>query len=299
MAEKEDIKWGQAQRFELIEWHLYWLGRVNRSVLEERFGISTQQASLDLRSYQESAPNNIEYDLTEKTYVPTGTFQPKFLRLSADRYLMQLHAILNGGIQTADTWFGSLPPATVMPTIARSVDPEILRAILKAIEKRHELKITYCSFTDTRSRTIVPHSLAFDGHRWHARAWCVEHRDFRDFLLTRILLATKGQPSDANPTNDMAWNSFIELIITPHPALETAQKLAIERDYGMDQGALVIKTRVALAFYFIRRHNLDLNDSQIPPKRMQIFLNNLAEVEEAERVANEETLTRVASKTPH
>src|SRR6267154_5982180 len=117
MAEREDVRWGLAQRFEFIEWRVFWVGRVNRSDLEERFGVSTPQASVDLRSYQEAAPKNIEYDATEKAYVPLSTFRPQFLRLSADRYLRQLEAILNSAIAPSDTWFGSLPSAAVMQTI--------------------------------------------------------------------------------------------------------------------------------------------------------------------------------------
>ena len=117
--EKHDVRWGQWQRFEFIEWRAYWVGRINRGDLEERFGVSTPQASLDLRGYQDAAPNNIEYNATEKAYLPLSTFQPKFLRLSADRYLIQLNAILNGAVLTTDTWFGSPPPATVMQTITR------------------------------------------------------------------------------------------------------------------------------------------------------------------------------------
>ena len=288
------MRWGLARRFELIEWRAYWLGRVNRSDLEEQFGVSTPQASVDLRSYQESAPGNIEYDPTEKAYVPTKTFQPKYLRLSADRYLMQLNAILNGAIVTTDTWFGSPPPATVMQTVVRSVEPNTLRVILRAIERREEVDIKYLSLTNTRARTIAPHSLAFDGHRWHARAWCVEHRDFRDFVLTRILSTNDTRPSDADPTNDMEWNTFVELKITAHPHLDAAQKSAIERDFGMDRGLLNMKTRAALAFYLIKRLNLDLDANQIAPERKQIFLTNLAEVEALQRAAKEQTRALVS-----
>jgi WYL domain len=299
MAEREDIRWGLGRRFELIEWRAYWLGRVNRSDLEERFGISTPQASVDLRAYQEVAPNNIEYSQTEKAYVPTSTFKPQFLRLSADRYLLQLNAILNGAVLTTDTWFGSPPPASVMPTVLRSVESNTLRAILRAIEGRQELDIVYQSLTNTRSRPIAPHSLAFDGHRWHARAWCAEHRDFRDFVLGRILSVGDRRPSDADPTNDIEWHTIVELKITAHPALKDAQKSAIQRDFGMEQGLLIMKTRAALAFYFIKRMNLDLDDVHIPPERKQITLTNLAEVEQAQQAAKAETRSRVSEQAPH
>lgn len=291
MAEKEDVRWGLGQRFEFIEWRAYWVGRVNRGDLEGRFGVSTPQASLDLRAYQEAVPTNIEYDATEKAYVLSDTFEPRYLRLSGDRYLIQLNAILNGAISATDTWFGSPPPAAVMPTLARSIAPDTLRTILRAIEGRIALEIDYQSLTSTRSRTIVPHSLAFDGHRWHARAWCDEHKEFRDFVLSRITSISEGRPTTADPTNDVEWNTVVEMKIIPHPALDEAQRSAIEHDYGMTNGLLTVKTRAALSFYLIRQLNLDLDN--IPPARKQIVLSNLDEVERIQRAAKEETRVRV------
>ena len=57
-----------APRLEFIEWRLFWEGRLNRSDLEERFGISTPQASVDLRHYRKLAGANIEYDATQKRF---------------------------------------------------------------------------------------------------------------------------------------------------------------------------------------------------------------------------------------
>ncbi|UVO30334.1 WYL domain-containing protein [Bradyrhizobium arachidis] len=299
MADKDDIRWGLQRRFELIEWRAYWLGRINRSDLEDRFGVSTPQASADLRSYQEAAPGNIEYDATEKAYVPSEKFHPEFLRLSADRYLIQLDAILNGAVPAVDTWFGSPPPAAVMPTVARSVDAETLRTLLKAITWRREVEVEYQSLTSARRRGIVPHSLAFDGHRWHVRAWCAERLSFRDFVLSRILSVGDSRPSDVDPTNDVVWNTMVALKIVPHPALAPAQKKAIELDYGMEDGVLVLNSRLALAYYVIRRLNLDLTEWKIPPERQQIFLTNAAEVEEIGRNARaeEESLVRAWAKS--
>ncbi len=293
MAEKEDVRWGLGQRFEFIEWRAYWVGLVNRGDLEGRFGVSTPQASLDLRAYQEAAPGNIEYDATEKAYVPSSTFQPKYIRLSADQYLNQLDAILNGAVLPADTWFGSPPPSTVMQTLTRRIEPETLRAVLRAIQARRELDVDYQSLTSTRRRAIVPHSLAFDGYRWHVRAWCVEHKDFRDFVLSRMHSVGGSRPSRADPTNDIEWNTIVEMKIVAHPALDATQRSAIERDYGMKNGLLVVKTRAALSFYLIRRLNLDLSDEVVRPERKQIFLTNLAEVEQIQRAAKDETRVRV------
>jgi predicted DNA-binding transcriptional regulator YafY len=292
-VEKEDVRWGVAQRFEFIEWRAYWAGRVNRSDLEERFGVSTPQASVDLRTYQEADPANLRYDPAEKTYLPTAEFRPDFLRLTADRYLAQLNAILNHTIAPTDTWFGSLPSAAVMPAIVRSVEPLTLRSILRAIERRQEIDIHYQSLSSARWRTIAPHSLAFDGHRWHARAWCNERRQFRDFVLSRMLRVKSSRPSEVDPTNDVEWNTLVELKIVPHPALDAQQQLAISHDYGMKDGILSIPTRIALAYYLIRRLNLDLDGDQISPARQQIVLSNAVDVKDAEAAAKAESAARM------
>lgn len=296
MPDRNDLRWGIVRRFELIEWRAYWHGRVNRSDLEERFGVSTPQASVDLRSYQEAVPDNIVYDPTEKAYIPTNTFQPKYLRVSADNYLLQLGAVLDGAIGIADTWFSSPPPATVVQRLTRPVDSSTLRSILRAITGRRELDLKYQSFTNTRQRAIAPHALAFDGHRWHVRAWCLDHQEFRDFVLSRILWVGEERNSDADPTHDVEWNTMVDLNIVAHPDLNDAQKSAIERDFGMTNGLMAIKTRAALAFYLITRLNLDLEKGRLEPERQQIFLKNLEEVKEMAQNAKQTSRLLVSKK---
>jgi predicted DNA-binding transcriptional regulator YafY len=295
MPDQDDVRWGLKSRFELIEWRAYWTGRVNRGDLEEAFGVSTPQASLDLRAYDAAAPGNITYNATEKAYLPTAAFEPKFLRLSADRYLLQLDAILKGAIVHIDTWFRSPPPAAVMPEVARSVEPATLRAVLRAITARDELDVKYQSLTNTRERPIAPHALAFDGNRWHTRSWCPERHEFRDFVLSRIESVGASRPSAISPDMDVEWHSFVDLKIAAHPGLDAERRATVERDFGMQDGLLILNTRVALSFYMERRWLLDLSDDVIPALRKQVTLTNAAEVEEARRSAKEAAQARIAA----
>lgn len=291
-----DIRWGVARRFEFLEWRIYWLGRANRSDLEEHFSISKPQASADLSLYQGLAPGNIEYDSSEKAYVAGDTFKPRFLRLSADRYLLQVNAIQNGAISHVDTWFGSLPPVAVVPGVVRNVSPSTLRSLLRAIEKGDEIDILYQSLTSTRWRSVCPHSLAFDGHRWHARAWCENRQEFRDFVLTRIQECGESRPSNANPSDDAEWNTLVSLEIVAHPDLDEAQRSAIENDFGMKGGQRQIQTRLALAYYLIKRLMLDKESDCLPPARRQIHLLNRNEIEVADTRAKEEARSRVEER---
>jgi len=278
MRDASNVSWGVAQRFEFIEWRAYWDGRLNRGDLEREFNISTPQASVDLRNYQEAAPGNIEYNSSEKAYVATGSFSPQFLNLSAARYLRQLHSLKLGVADIEETWFEALQPLDVLPNIDRGVEPYTLRAILKAMRMRGSIKINYRSLTSARNRVICPHSLAQDGYRWHVRAWCTERQEYRDFVLGRILSVFPPEPCTSEPPEDIEWESFTKLVLVPHPGLTDDQKEAIARDYKIDNGELAVSMRVALTFYFIRRYNLDLRDDQLTPERARLFVKNYDEV---------------------
>lgn len=295
MPVDEKRPWTQNRRFEFIEWKLFWEGALNRSDLEETFEISTPQASVDLRRYRELAGSNIEYDATNRSFRPTPDIKPSFLKASADRLLLQLRAFLTGALPRREVWFRDLPALGITPDIVRHVDADCLRMVLEAIRKRHCVEVRYQSLTNSRVRQIAPHALAFDGYRWHVRAWACDRGDFRDFVLTRIDQIRPGLPADFDPAEDVEWSNTIKLDLRPHPGLTEEQSLAIQRDYALDSGRREIEVRLSMAFYFIKRMNLDLTD--LPPARAQISLHNLAEVQEAINIAKAEARRRVLERT--
>ena len=277
-----------APRLQFIEWRLFWEGHINRSDLEQRFGVSTPQASVDLRHYKELAGENIEYDATQKRYVASKDMRPRLPRVSANGLLLQLRALASGVLRRDDLWFGELPAADVAPEIGRDVRDEVLRRVLDAIRTRRALSVRYQSLTSSRWRDIAPHAIAFDGNRWHARAWCCERHEFRDFVLTRIERLGKLKPATFDPEHDLEWHRTIKLRLGPHPGLTEEQSQAIQRDFDMREGVREIEIRLALAYYFVKRMNLDLDD--LEPARAQIRLANLREVEAAVNAA------RIASR---
>lgn len=280
MRDTTERPWGVAQRFEFIEWRVFWNGRLNRGDLEREFNISTPQASVDLRNYQEAAPRNIEYDSSEKAYVATRSFRPQFMSsLSSERYLRQLLSIKVGAAAIEDTWFDRPPPVDLVRNLARTPEAYVLEPVVRAIRLRRSISINYRSLTNARVRVICPHTLAHDGYRWHVRAWCVERQEFRDFVLGRILSPSQPEPTDIHPPEDVEWETFTNLVLVPHPDLDNDQKETIARDFKMDNGRLEMNVRVALSFYFIRRYNLDLRDGQLTPERAQIYLENFDEVQ--------------------
>lgn len=279
MSGEEKRPWSQNRRFEFIEWKLFWEGGLNRSDLENAFEISTPQASVDLRRYREIAADNIDYDGTDRTFRPTPDMQPSFLKVSADRLLLQLRALFSGVLPRREIWFRALPRTDIAPDIVRHVDPDCLRRMLGAIRTRRCVEVHYQSLTSSRTRMIAPHALGFDGYRWHVRALACDRDDFRDFVLTRIDKIKPGPAADFDPADDLEWENFATLDLRPHPGLTDEQSLAIQRDYAMKNGRREIDVRLSMAYYFIMRMNLDLAD--LPPARAQICLSNINEVRKA------------------
>jgi hypothetical protein len=62
-------------RLRFIDFLLDEYGTVNRRAIMNYFGLSTPQASLDIRAYMEAAPGNAEYDKSARTYRRTEGFR--------------------------------------------------------------------------------------------------------------------------------------------------------------------------------------------------------------------------------
>lgn len=268
-------RWGQERRLEFIDFRLQWDGRVNRSDLIEFFRISVPQASLDFARYLELAPQNIEYDRSEKAYLATTRFRPLVATGEAQGYLNQLLGVSSQVLEREASFLGWMPPTGAVSFPGRKIEATVLRRVLAAIRRKRMLQIEYQSMTrpNPTVRGISPHAVGFDGFRWHVRAYCHEHHDFRDFVFARILNVASDEESTADPLNDAAWINMIDVVLAPHPELKEGQKRAIELDYGMQDGRVSFQTRQALLFYVLRRLGLD-RPAQGTPQSQQIVLVN-------------------------
>lgn len=253
-VEVPGTRWQMVRRLEYIETVLYWEGRINRSDLIERFGISEPQASEDIKKYMERAPENVEYDPKQKAYITKPTYSPQIIKPAADRYLMQLRSMKMGITRMRDLFVTTPPVFDVMPIPHRSVDTETLRKIVRAIRDKRSLNINYQSMSSPNptDRVISPHAIAFDGYRWHVRSLCHKDRTFKDFVIARMLSTEIGEPTDANPELDVAWNTELCAILKPNPKLTPTQQKVVAIDHGMVENVLEVKIRASFVFYFER-----------------------------------------------
>jgi hypothetical protein len=274
-SESKRGRWGQARRLEFIDTRLCWSGRINRKELTEFFKISVPQASLDLTEYQALVPGNVVYDRTEKAYLATSEFRPALIDGSSARYLAELYALSTGVISPDVSFLGWVPESDVVRHPTRTVSASALRTVLQAIHACAALSIHYQTMTrpDPTVRVITPRVLAYDGYRWHVRAYCHLRLDYRDFVFARILnLAPADTPSAPLPP-DAEWERELSVVIGPNPALDDNRKRVLALDYGMTNDRLVVKTRQALAYYLLRRLGLDKANDKSPEEQQIVLLN--------------------------
>ena len=120
---------------------------------------------------------------------------------------------------------------------------------------------------------LEPHTLVFNGFRWHIRAYSLEHEGYRDFVLARFISSPELlENAEHFVENDQDWTQFETLVIAPHPDLSPEQQAIIADDFGMEDGKLHLTVRRALRLYYLRLLHLD--ESPLAPKIQQIVWLN-------------------------
>ena len=285
----DTLRWGVTRRMEFLEQRLFWEGRVNRADLVREFRVSVPQASADLSQYQLLAPGNVEYDRREKTYLATADFDPVFGVPTADSYLSRIG---HGG--TGDAGGGraaNREDYVVLPELKRRVDAATLRKVVQAIRGRKRIRVRYQSMSSEKLdwRWMAPHGLAYDGQRWHARAYCEVHKGFRDFVLSRMFEVDDEQPTSVVASCDVAWTTQVTLRLGPNPKLSEGIRKGLEREYDMKDGVTEIVTPVCLAFYLGQGFGIDNPDTDKDPARFQIVVVNADALRVAKNRAEVET----------
>lgn len=275
---KASTKWSQERRLEFIDYRLQWEGQLNRSDLMDLFGISVPQASLDVARYMELAPENMCYDRSARVYLAAERFKPVFNTGDPGRYLNDLLGLVSGLGSKDSSFIGWTPPVAVAPIPTRVIPVRTLVCLLRAIRTGQTVIADYQSMSrPTPSRRVLaPHAIAFDGFRWHARAYCFARKDFRDFVLARMLAVELGEPSPIDATLDTPWTKNVRLVLVPHPQLSESRRRVVELDYGMANGEAVVECRQALLFYMLK--HLGFNQPQGSSLTKQVALKNESEL---------------------
>ncbi|MDH0448696.1 MULTISPECIES: helix-turn-helix transcriptional regulator [Shewanella] len=262
-----DVKWEQLLRFRLIEIVALWEGRLTTNHLCNSFNIGRQQASRDIANYQklfEIPP--LVHDRGIKGYRPTNDFKPRFTQGTPNEYLSLLNKYTNENIDGFDLQGLGQANSIVLSVPDRHVAPIIVRRLLQAAREQRCVDVDYVSLEhpSERGRNIAPHTLVFDGFRWHVRAYCEEKKGFRDFVLSRF----RNEPeildkSSLTKEDDDDWNIEETFEITTNPFLTQEQQLVVKADYGMLEAQFFVSCRRALIKYYVKRLNICLDTKKL------------------------------------
>jgi len=270
LAIAQELTREQRQCFAYIEIIIQWEGRLTLQHLQQEFGFGRSKAKKLLNEYLELQPSNLIYDASLKGHKPSDQFTPAFTHGHIDEYCRsELSDVI--GIQ-------------LLEAPLRNIDPNLIRPILRAIRNQQRIDIGYQSLSspDYESRIISPHSLVFDGLRYHVRAHCEKNNAYRDFVLSRFCFESEALkpefegPSTHGKEQDQEWNTQLFLSIEPDNRLNEQQKRIIGLDYQMQQSAQSswireIPVRAALAKYLLQRLRLD--QYQAIPEAQQIVIS--------------------------
>lgn len=253
------LKEAVRRRLEFIEFCLSWEGSVGRKRLQDAFGISPQQATNDLNGYGDLAPHNMIYDPRLKTYVPSESFSPYLTKDDPHEYLHHAHGLIDGRAK-ADAWLGYPYKVAGVRVMQRQVSGSILRVILKSIREQRIILASYISLNTSshqEKKRILPQALAFDGHRWHTRAYNVDKDRFSDYVLSRFKHAETTDSVSKTIRPDPAWLEIVAIHLMPNPELDTEIQKGLEYEYQMKKGKLVLKVKKAMLFYNLRQYGFN------------------------------------------
>jgi len=254
------------ERFDYIQYIGWWEGQINASHLMRHFQLTRDSASAILKKYDNKYPNHFNYDQSLKARVITDQFQP-----SADikRFGHYLDVIKNSRCEVVSECIEEVEAPF------RNINAQSVRPILKAIREKLAIDIGYISLSspDYLDRIIEPHSLIFDGLRWHVRAYCRKNNAFRDFVLSRFDgNAVFEGVAEHQAEQDELWKTYIDVVITPDHRLSSKQQSIIATDFQMTQNQKILKTRAPLVNYLLLRLRID--SFKNTPEEQQIVLTS-------------------------
>lgn len=215
-----------------------------------KFGISLPQASADFAAYLLKNPLAASYDVRQKRYNALPSFRTIYAKPD---FASGAIAFLNQRSRAS-----IIEKAARIDLPERAMRPSVIQTLVRAVVSDEAVEIVYHSVhsSTARMRLVFPHAFAHDGYRWHVRAFCMDNRDYRDFVVGRIESCRLSQGRAKPAIFDRDWNTWTILRLRPHRGLTKQQRIAIIRDFGMTRGQCTLRVRKALLGYTLAYLNV-------------------------------------------
>ena len=253
-------------RFRVIETLLLWEGEVDNGRLRTLLDIQNVQASRVLSEYAARNPAQIRRPSPRSPYLAAPGIKPSYSAGTVEEYLelLRIAGELGGVIEDARVDL-TAPVAKIFSTV------------LQACRRNCGLNMEYRSMTTPGGshRLIFPHPVVRAGRRWHVRAWCTERKDFRDFVIGRIVSAALDPGLSSRPkSEDAAWGKKLPVVLGAHPALSRAQEQVIRDEYFAGAVSRRLLVRSCLLFYVVQDLRAAVNPAKEKPPEFQLVVNN-------------------------
>lgn len=291
LAEKIST-WGLRKRLEFIEFRLFWEGQLARKDHLQYFAISAPQVKNDLELYEEVTarrePSEVVCNVLSKDkgkkVLAAGNFIPRLVEPDFDDYM----AFFDGRWRA--TWKSRLtlgeqggfdgPPANWIGRVAtierRSVNAEVVRRLLRAIESRSSLNVEYLApnYEHPASITISPIYLGHDGFRWHVRAFLSQDGEWKDVVLDRISRASDPKSgAETNGRKNDLGDKDVTISVAPHPRLADHHKQNIAAQYPrMKDGMWSGRMKRSFVPYFLKRYQIEEESLRKEPHQQPLAL---------------------------
>ena len=185
---------------------------VTASEIAERFDISKRTVYRDIRALEEAgipigSEAGVGYFIVDSYHLPpvgfskeeasallianklTQKLTDKTLQDNLNSALYKIRSILNVSekefVENIDR---HIEVFSSSPILNENIPEKIMDIILKGIDKKTVLKLTYNSFSKNEDtwREVEPVGICHYGFNWHLIAYCRLRKDYRDFRIDRI-----------------------------------------------------------------------------------------------------------------
>lgn len=263
--------WAARERLRRVEFLSWWRGWVGRSDLVEGFGISPAQASGDLQRYGGMNPSAMIYHTSRKRY---EAVESMVCVLHEPSFEEAVRVFLGGGV-AGGRWSVPEPVDARLAIVSlpvRHVDVGIARRVLMALLEGRRLRVRYQSARTGSDgwRELVPAGLAWDGQRWHVRAWCGSREEWRDFVLGRMAAADWPGEAAGDLPKDKDWNTFVTVKLRLNPELSKERREALRMDYGLRGEILELRVRSSMKAYLLASMWIDQDSHMGLPRHFVV-----------------------------
>lgn len=241
-------------RFAFIETKLLWDEGLTVGNIASVFSISRQAAQVVLNQYRKLYPGQMTYDRNLKLHIATQSFQPEFVKKDAKCFLDYLRGQSISSFYKEEEVWSDIEVTDINRSLQPPVDTVITKILFTALKRKKTVQIQYLKkknvSEDTMLRIISPNHLVFANNRYHIRAYCHFKEIYLDFVLSNIILAEFADDEWISSREDVEWNTFVSVKLSPNPELlKDTQNALLKRFEIEKKGIREIRCRKALAYY--------------------------------------------------